>query len=710
MLRSHLFALVVSLGMGAAVARASVPDTGAPHVRIASSGSVVVSWKVQGKTRARTELRIFKQDTSEHFSLFDKKMLPAGIRKASLPLILGTYQFRWRMPSDKRYAKLSKPSAPIEVSDYTPASPVPPETFSPAATLTPIPTTSAMPTVTITPTATFSPTPTESSGTLLPGNGFAGPSTDPFNIGSPTDVGYNAEVIARWDAVPFQVVKSALRIGVVAYHRNGIAKVSFSANGGAWVDINERSINPDTGISEYWAALQASNFPDGKVEVRAIAYPKGAGKPRLLAGTYQASAGASPALDGVYSLILWTNAYGSFDRPEMFVSSAGSDITGDGSAATPYQTLARAAQSLQETFGSVDGATIFCYPGEYSFSMKWGYTFASASERMLTIMPAAGVTREQVVISAGRPKVGKVHLLDVTLKTDETGNFYLGYTDLIPDLWLEGVKVSALNGRYTPNSSSVLIKANTYVTESEWSDTPDGPVGSILVRNSLISKIKSDLVSGSQIILSVTGSDINPADTGAHPDVWQIYRPDGTLNNHVIDGLKAQDGILAQGIFIAALPANEKIRNVALVNIVIKKAPSFFTSQINKDCEHLIIANVTLDQTFFIRAKNFSDTSFQGNLFSSVTLDLNKTTPQDVATIDWQHNHFVDVTSYGTYSFGGDLSTGVAPVIDWEAGDFRPLSNSFLSKRAPSLFSNYDVNMQPRHQPLTAIGALEELP
>ncbi|MBN8548668.1 MAG: hypothetical protein J0M12_05070 [Deltaproteobacteria bacterium] len=690
-----LFVVIFLIGVVLPDSPASAAEVAAPRVRLIEGQVVLVSGISFKKCPSKSEVRIFRVESNGSQQLMQKKVLAAGLRKIALQLPPGTYRLSWRIPN-RRPDVRSKRSLPfnIQAQAISTPSPVASPTLSPTQTPTPVSTPSAIPIV----------------QKLLPGGGFDGATSDVQSVGTPDAPGYDAEVIARWAAVPYQVVTTTLRFGVVAFHRNGIEKVLFSANGGAWVESVERSINPSTGISEFWVTLDAQDFSDQKVEIRAIAFPKIAGKPRILQGVYQATPGSSPAEDGVYSYYAWTNAGGSYSRPNMYVSGNGSDSSGDGSSTSPFRTLGRAAQSIQETFGSVDGATILCYAGEYEFSLKWGFTSATAADRPLLIKHAPGVTREQVLISAGRPRVAKMHLQNVTLKTDASGNFYLGYNDLVPDIWLEGVKVSALNGRYAPNSASVLMKANAFVTETEWSDTPDGPVSAILVRNTNISKIRSDLVSGSQVILNVTGADIDPADTGAHPDVWQIYRPNGSLNNHVIDGLRAVDGILAQGIFIAALADGEKIRNVALSNIVIRKEPSVFTSQINRPCEHLILTNVTLDQTLYIRAGEFTNTSFQGNLLSAVTLDLQKTTPQAVAAIDWQHNHFVDAISYGTYTFGTDVTTGAAPVESWASGDFRPLSGGLLTKRVPLLHSNVDQSMMPRNQLLTAVGALEELP
>jgi hypothetical protein len=540
---------------------------------------------------------------------------------------------------------------------------------------------------------------------LASGPGFNGATPTPPNVGSPSAVGYNAHAIARWSTVPFQTFKENLRVGVVAFHRNGIERVAFSANGGPWVEATEMTINPSTGVSEYWVTLRAQDFPDGAVEIRSIAYPKSAGKPRLLAGAYQSSASSPPPMNGEHSMFAWANFGGTLDRDARYVSATGDDASGDGSVNNPYRTLSRAAQAIQAQYGSCDNATIYCLPGEYDFEMKWGFTAAKANDRYITITTAPGVLREQVVIEEARPKTARIRLNNVSIKTNDAGNFYTGFTDLRAVLWLDNCYVTTKNGRYG-STQKVLLTCTPYVTESVWHDAPDGPTDAVLVRNSTITKLCSDMVSGVQVVLNVTGSDIDPANTGAHPDIYQIFRPSGSLDNHVIYGVRATN-FLAQGIFIAALANGEKIRNTAFVNIVLDANQSNFTSQINRDSEHLLLVNCTVDQTFFIRTPGFNDVSFVGNIFRAVTVDLAKCTPAQVSTIDWRHNHFVDSTSYGVYTFGTDITTGPAPVVNWALGNYTPLPTGVLVDRLERLHSNYDAAGLPR-EPMTAIGALED--
>lgn len=722
---------------------------------------VSLSWSLTASQRKLKQRLTILAEEDGKFGTLQRRILRAGTRRAVFPLAAGRYRIGVCLLPCRKGTKFSKPitvlssssvpdfdvpttpptesATPVAPTSIPSAVPTIPDNEKPGdivptilptalpttttgteiptiiATSTPTSTTTATPTnsppstatntPTSTPTATPTATPVGTSNNLLPGSNYGiEPITVPA-VGVTGNLGFSAQVIARWSTVPYQVVTDSIRIGVVAFHRNGIDRVSFSANDGPWVDVKSEAINPSSGVSEYWVTLNAANFSDGPVEVRAVAYPKDAGLPRVLAGAFQSGPGASPARDGEYSLFLTTNAGGTYNKTARYVAGTGDDTTGLGTITQPYRTLARAAKQITDTEGSLNNATIYCLPGEYEF--KLAYTTSSeteANDQFLTIAAAPGVSRDQVILTEGRPKAARVHLRGVTLIGTENGNFYTGYTTLRPLIWVDASEVRSLNGRYV-DSQDQFNTAAVMVTNSTWTDTANGPVGAIMVRGTTISMIKSDLVSGAQLVLNVTGSGIDAANTGAHPDIYQIYYNTGGMDNHIVYGLYASD-FTAQGIFIASLPTGEKIRNSAFVNIVLDPIQSAFTSQLSRGTEHVIFSGITMKQTFFIRTDSFLDTVFTGNLFDAVALDLAKTTPSAVAQITWEHNHFVDVTSYGTYSFGTDKSTGEPQVQSYTDGDFTPLPGSILKNRYSPLMTKVDV-LQNARPSLCAVGAQE---
>src|SRR5579862_715287 len=120
---------------------------------------------------------------------------------------------------------------------------------------------------------------------LKPGTGFTGPTTQPAQIGS--GFGSSEKPMARWDMVPYEAVEDDFNVGVVAFHIDGIDRVEFSVDGGKWLAVRESSLNPQTGVVEYFVTLHPADFAnDGEIELRAIVYPK-SGVPRVLAGVTQ---------------------------------------------------------------------------------------------------------------------------------------------------------------------------------------------------------------------------------------------------------------------------------------------------------------------------------------------------------------------------------------------------------------------------------------
>ena len=552
---------------------------------------------------------------------------------------------------------------------------------------------------------------------MLPGSGFATSTPQPRAVGTSSDPGYEASAIARWTTVPFQTIDAGemIRVGVAAFHRNGIEKVSFSANGGRWIDSTQAEVDPDSGVAQYWAMLRASDFDDGNVEIRAIVYPKTAGIPLVLGGPYQLTYHHAPFFDGVYSLVLWTNNDGTLSRTPRYVSERGSDVTGNGTQENPFQTLSKAAQSIQTQYGSLDGATIYAFPGTYDFQMKWAFTFASADDRFVTITSAPGISSDDVIIDEARPKAARIHLKNVTLQTNEDGNFYTGYThpqEQRTVLWFDGVKVSAPTVRYAQNSNLVSV-ASYYVTNSSFANLPNGPLNAILLSNSEISNVISDAISGVQTVLNVTVTNIDPLDTGAHADVYEIVKngtEDGTgntqMNNYIVSGLYA-DAFKGRGITLAFLGAGEVVRNSAFVNIVLDPSSPDFTSSFTRPMDNVLFAHNTFKQTLHLRALPSPLTSFVGNIFNGTLINPTEVNVSEVGDAYWNHNHFVLVPpTVGMYTFGDDVTTGVPAVESWVNGAFTPQKDGALVARVQALFSPLDVFGDDRYD-VSAVGAIE---
>lgn len=77
--------------------------------------------------------------------------------------------------------------------------------------------------------------------------------------------GRDASVIAVWATPDHAVLKDKARVGVVAYHQNGLTGVRFTVNGEEYQRVREQTINPDTGEIEYVCEIDISQYAPGAV-------------------------------------------------------------------------------------------------------------------------------------------------------------------------------------------------------------------------------------------------------------------------------------------------------------------------------------------------------------------------------------------------------------------------------------------------------------
>lgn len=399
---------------------------------------------------------------------------------------------------------------------------------------------------------------------LIPGSGFAGPTAQPAAVGTPDMPGFDAKAIARWDVVPYQTFTGEFNVGVVAFHMNGIDRVDFSVNGGPWTPVYEMQLNPQTNVWEYTAQLDASDFPDGPIEVRAIAWPQGAGEPRVLGGDLDGAA----AERGEHSILLSANASGSLTQLVRFVSPTGSDSTGNGSSAAPFASIMKAARSIQDAggTGNADGGTIYLQAGDYPLGpYSYGY-FTTTANRWLTITPAPGVAKEDVRITGSstfdgiRTKLVRLHNVTITgtITSTPLQNYYL-WTDscdiIGPGRRVRGDWANGWSGSYHTNSTATAVM--------------NGFAGD-LVRGCSVDGIGQIAYQYSGLVVNSTASDIDATGTDFHPDVYQFF---GNAGNVILYELTATSGINSQGIFGGD---NINTTDIAIVNVMVDNTPSGF--------------------------------------------------------------------------------------------------------------------------------------
>lgn len=542
---------------------------------------------------------------------------------------------------------------------------------------------------------------------LVPGNGFFGPTIVPEVIGNPARPGANAKAIARWDVVPFQTVEGQFTVGVVAFHINGIDKVSFSAEGGDWVDVTEMTLNPRTNVHEYWVTLDADDFDDGLAEIRAVVYPRMAGMPRVLGGEIT----GDTTKNGEHSMFVSMNAGGTLPSPIRYVSGDGSDETGDGSRENPFRTPYFAMQDIQRDAGTnvtdaCDGAMIYCLPGEY----VWGPAaspYPRTLNRWATVTPAPGVGRDEVVFSELGPNGFGTRLIAARgFNTADTMMFRSSGSPKF--LWVDDVDIQ---GPGRANGGSPLMGnlwTGMWVTNTSIRDVQDAVKFATLARDVDVARISADAFSMSRLVVNSVLDDVNGEGTSNHPDVFQFFG-NNDVDNIIIYGVRAIN-IKAQGIFARG---PERVDNVAFVNLLMERAhdlePGGRASQwMDVATNHLLILGTTMpNYTFAWRTSALENIHIRGSLFGRMTVGTTGGGGSAFVSDSWfKNNHFVDAESYGSISAGLDATTGDPRFVDSLNDDFRPAPGSPLLGRVTLPTMKTDVRGRIRAE-IAAVGAYE---
>lgn len=542
---------------------------------------------------------------------------------------------------------------------------------------------------------------------IFPGAGFTGPTIVPDMIGNPARPGADAKAIARWDVVPYQTITGQFTVGVVAFHMNGIEKVSFSANGGEWVDVTETTLNPRTNVHEYWITLDAADFEDGLAEIRAVVYPRVAGRTRVLAGEIT----GDTIKNGEHSMFINTNANGSLPSPVRYVSGSGSDETGDGSRENPFRTPYFALQDIQRdagnsVAGACDGALIYCLPGEYT----WGGAvspYPRTQSRWATVTPAPGVAKEDVVFSALGGNGFYTRLI--------AGHGFTTSGDMLfrsggPEkyLWVDGVDIQG-PGRLVAGTPLLgHVWTGMWVTSTRITDVRDAVQHAALVRDVDIERISCDAFSMSRLVVNSSVNDIDNTGLNVHPDVFQ-FKGNESIDNYIVFGVRATN-IKAQGIFARG---PERVDNIAFVNLLMERAHDLpaggkASQWMDIATNHLLIIGVSMpNYTFSWRTPSLANVHVRGSLFGKMAVGSTGQGGSAFVSDSWfRNNHFVDVESYGAIVAGLDATTGDPMFMDDLNDDFRPRAGSPLVNRVNAPYMKIDARGVERAT-IAAVGAYE---
>lgn len=220
--------------------------------------------------------------------------------------------------------------------------------------------------------------------------------------------------VANWSIVDRRVVGNALYLEIVAFHRNGVACVEFSATDGT-LTVTAKTSAPvvsgaagDAGaVIVYAVTLDITTLADNaNITASAKVYPRiGA------AASVRDSALASAARE--FSPRVWRKNTSRFAAPPLvYIASGGNDTTGVvgtdpvAAAAAPCLTLTgainRARAVLGTAAGSLDGLRVRFTAGTWSLSASPTSNTVNAA---VTFEPAPGVAKADAIWSVGASNI-----------------------------------------------------------------------------------------------------------------------------------------------------------------------------------------------------------------------------------------------------------------------------------------------------------------
>jgi hypothetical protein len=436
---------------------------------------------------------------------------------------------------------------------------------------------------------------------IYSGLGFEGPTEQPSAVGDPEDWGYDANAIARWNFVPYQILGGTFNVGVVAHHFRGISHIDFSLNGGTWESVSGVSYNSDSKTVEYFATVDTtgmSNYHPASsdyAEIRAIVYPN-VGVPLVLGGTLP-SFGTYDSIadsDGIHGMFFLSDAGQTYPVVEKFVSVQGSD-SNDGSEENPVLTIAKASKLISNEYFSLMGTTfvdggivrLMSLPEGVTIGHTYAnYTFGNfvhTKYSWLTVAPQEGIESSSAPITqkstdTGGARVTKIKLDNVTVApyAGAMASNTILYTATQPNtteyamLWVNDCQFNGM-GRLTSGNWTNGFRLQ-WVTHCGLTGSLNGFVDTEIARGCTVGIISGDAYSKGGLVIDSMADVLDFSGTGNHPDFYQFDAGGASksFKNRILQNLYNADSTQDfQGIF-AGVGAG--VVDCAIIGVTIDKS------------------------------------------------------------------------------------------------------------------------------------------
>jgi len=544
--------------------------------------------------------------------------------------------------------------------------------------------------------------------------------------------------IARWNVVPYQRIEpgAPLACGVMAFHIDGIEKVTFHVTGQGYtgpaeIEVTDATYNPRTGCYEYWIYLDAGAFTsDGPITVDATAVG--------LDGSVRHKDSLRDSGWGLNSLPLVVNATGSLPQPQAWVDPIfGNDATGQVDVESqPFLTIGKAMGAIRQWMlangygDKADGGIVRLKSGYHRMD-DGGVISVPTYDEWLTITTAEGGSRTDTVIydRASMTRTERLKVKGVSLHCSQAR--WPIIPDLGPDsiLWVDDCELRGV-GRLFVQSHPIGYGHPVWYTDSYISECDFATPNADLARGLTIENIGHDAFQLCPMVINCTVDNVDPSGLDWHADAWQWYG--GGPFNAIIYNYRAT-GLHYQSLFIRAqgvndIPPNPGFHDVALINCYFELADPIYSGggggSIRCSGDHLLMWHCTFQgSTDYEHLLGLFDDSFsdgqpdpivishfssKGNYFDRVWYT---TTGGGVDFTQWDQNHYAH-TEPGDWGVA-KLYT-VTPGTNYTAGTGFldafgvPLPDSPLLGRISPLLIPVDAQNVLRDNPAD-VGAYENV-
>ncbi len=480
--------------------------------------------------------------------------------------------------------------------------------------------------------------------------------------------------IARWDVVPYQRINfgETLNLGVVAFSKEGIDRVEFLISGqgysGGIKTATEMSLNPQTGVWEYWVPLSASEFSsDGVINVEAVVYGEDGGMRDK--NSFSGGVNLDPGLN---TLVLNVNPQMTLMQSEVWVNASGGNDNNPGTRDQPLATIGRAVRNLRDMGNNGNGGIVWLSPGIHNMNSSGSGNVYNDNE-WITIKPVV-LGRDKTILQTSDKTlshVKKIKVEGIKIKRMDFGDYAMLFQP--PSLfqnvsvWIDNCEIEGL-GREV-QEQRIMGNVKAYYTNSHIHDTRFPTDMGILARSLNLTQVGEDAFRNMPLIVNCNVDDIDRGNnTARHPDVWQwVYSPEMNEENIIAYNLRASNctyqGISNNNAIVGGQPSLIG-KNIAFVNVHLNCTAGGYWARWT---DHLLLWHVSeIGGNFFFQQDYFkpglqwfwspvTNLSMKGCIFSKLKNYYNPT----YGYVDWsdtENNHYAV-----PQGFSGDDLYVIAP-------------------------------------------------